>query len=248
MPNFTARVLGSGASGFNNTDPTAVNTAILLPLGTVVETRHGRAYRWCLAGAVDLVAGNTIQSSAIQANHLANTPPVVAVGATSFSYTPGNTAGAANLYAEGYLQVDTTPGNGYTYSIAGHAAITASTAFTLNLSPDDPIQIALTASARVGLVANPYKNVIQFPATTPTGTLVGVATYIITTAQNGWLQTWGPCSVLQSDSTAVGLALGAPSGTVGAAVAFAAATTEYLGNAMQAVVSGKNNFVFLKLG
>lgn len=248
MPNFSARSLGSGASGFNSSDPTAVNTAILLPLGTIVETKNGRAYRWCKAGASDLVAGNTIQSSAIIANHLANTPPVVALGATSFSYTPGATAGAANLYAEGYLQVDTTPGNGYTYGIAGHPAITSAVAFTLTLNADDPIQIALTASSRVGLVANPYQNVIQFPATTATGTLVGVATYIITAAQNGWLHVWGPCSVLQSDTTAVGLMVGAPGGTAGAAVAFAAATTTKLGPMMQTAVSTKNNFVFVRIG
>jgi hypothetical protein len=72
-------------------------------------------FRYCAAGASDTVAGSVYQSAAPIPNHLANTPPAVAVGATSFTYTPGNTAGAANLYAEGYLQVDTTPGNGYTY-------------------------------------------------------------------------------------------------------------------------------------
>lgn len=248
MPNFSARSIGSGASGFNNTDPTNANTGILLPLGAIVETKNGRAYRWCKAGVSDLVAGNVIQSSAIIANHLARTAPVVAVGATSFSFTPGNTAGAANLYAEGYLQVDTTPGNGYTYGVSGHAAITASTAFTLYLNADDPIQVALTASSTVGLVAHPYQAVVQAPATTATGSLAGVATYIITAAQNGWLQTWGPASVLMSDTTAVGLQMGFPSGTAGAAVAFAAATTTMLGQMMQTAVSAKNNFVFLRIG
>src|SRR5262245_5977827 len=248
MPNFCSRVEGAGAAGFNDTDPSSATQALLLPLGTVVEPRNGRSYRWCKAGAANLVAGNVIQSSAIIANHLANTPPAVAIGATSFSYTPGATAGAANLYAEGYLQVDTTPGNGYTYSISGHAAITASTAFTLFLSPDDPIQIALTTSSRVGLVANPYQNVIQSPVTTLTGTTVGVATYIITLAQNGWLQTWGPCSVLMGDTTAVGLSVGVPGGAAGATVAYAAATTTLVGQMMQTAVNAKNNFVFLRIG
>lgn len=248
MPNFSGRIQAPGAAGFSNTDPTSATTGILMPLGTPVETINGRMYRWCKAGASDLVAGNVIQSSAIVALHLANTPPVVAIGATSFSYTPGSTAAAANLYAEGYLQVDTTPGNGYTYGISGHAAITASTAFTLNLFAQDPIQVALTASSRVGLVANPYQSVIQAPATTATGSVVGVATYIITAAFNGWIQTVGPCSVLQSDTTAVGLSVGFPSGTGGATVASAAATTTIIGQMMQTAVSGKNNFVFLRIG
>ena len=248
MPQFSARVVGAGAQGYSNTDPTNVNLGILLPLGTIVEGTDGRAWRWCKAGTSDLVAGNTIQSSAIITAHLANTPPVTAIGATSFSYTPGATAGAANLYAEGYLQVDTAPGNGYTYQVSGHAAITASTAFTLYLMPKDPLQIAISATSRVGLVAHPYQNVIQFPATTATGTLVGVAPYIITAAYNGWLQTYGACSVLQSDTTAAGLSMGAPSGTAGATVAYAAATTTLLGNMMQLAASAKNNFVYLRIG
>src|SRR5579872_7410186 len=116
-----------------------------LPLGTVARKNDGRVFRYSQAGGADLVAGSLYQSAAPIANHLAQTAPVVAVGATSFSFTPGATGGAANLYAEGYLQVDTTPGNGYTYGISGHAAITSSTAFTLNLV--DPIQVALTASS-----------------------------------------------------------------------------------------------------
>lgn len=251
MPNFSQPTLGTGAFGFNNTDPTSTTNAILLPLSFRVWTKDGRIMRWCKAGASDLVAGNTIQSSAIIANHLANTPPAVAIGATSFTYTPGNTAGAQNLYAEGFLQVDTAGSgapNGYTYGISSHPAIVASTPFTLTLNADDPIQVALATSSRVGLVANPYQNVVQFPATTATGSLVGVATYIISANFNGWLQTWGPCSVLQSDTTAVGLSMGTPSGTAGATVAFAAATTNYLGIAMQTNVSGKNNFVNLRIG
>lgn len=248
MPNFAQRSIGVGAPGFNNTDPTNANTGILLPLGTIAECKDGRMFRWCKAGsAADLVAGNAIQSSAIQANHLARTSPVVAVGATSFTFTPGNTAGAANLYAEGYLQVDTA-GFGHTYQVKGHAAITASTAFTLNLMEGDPIQVALTASQTLGLVAHPYQNVVQFPATTATGSAVGVAGYIITAAYNGWLQTWGPCAVLQSDTTAVGLSVGVPSGTAGACVAYAAATTTLLGQNMQTAVGAKNNFVFLRIG
>lgn len=247
MPQFTQRTDAIGASGFSNTDPTSTNNAILLRLGMPVECKDGRTYRWCKAGASDLVAGNVIQSSAIIANHLANTPPAVAIGATSFLYTPGNTAGAQNLYAEGYLQVDTTPGNGFIYGVSSHLAITASTAFTLNLDPADAIQVALTTSSRVGLVAHPYQNVVQAP-TSATGSVVGVASYIITAAFNGWLQTWGPASVLQSDTTAVGLSVGFPAATAGACVAYAAATTTLVGQMMQTAVSGKNNFVFLRIG
>jgi len=218
-----------------------------LPLGTRAITKDGRVFRYCKAGASDLVAGNLIQSSAPVANHLANTPPAVPVGSTSFVYTPGATAGAENLYAEGYLQVDTTPGNGYTYVVSGHPAISASTAFTLTL--EDAIQVALTTSSRVGLIANPYKNVIQAP-TTLTGKVVGVAPAPITAAYYGWLQTWGPASVLINGTPAVTAPVINSATTAGAVDVWTAAaqpTANLVGHMMQVGVSGKNNFVFLEI-
>lgn len=217
------------------------------PLGARGYTKDGRRFRYAVMGAVDSVAGSLYQGAAPIANHLANTPPAVAVGATSFSYTPGATAGAANLYAEGYLQVDTTPGNGYTYQVSGHAAITASTAFTLYLT--DPIQVALTTSSRVGLVANTCKNVIVCP-TTKTAQVIGVAPGIITASQYGWLQTWGPGSVLVNGTPAVTAPVVNSATTAGAVDVWTAAaqpTASLVGEMMQVGVSGKNNFVFLKI-
>ncbi len=221
------------------------------PLGTRGVTPDGRVFRYAKAGASDLVAGNCLQSPAVITTHLANTPPAVSAGATSFQYTPGATAGAANLYAEGYLQVDTTPGNGYTYTVKDHPAITASTAFTLNLDADDPVQVALTTSSRVGLLANPYNGVIQFPVTTATGILVGVAAYVIAAGEYGWIQTWGPCSVLINGTPALGAAVVSPSATTAGSVDVITTTNlvtaQIVGNMCQVGVSTKDNFVWLKV-
>jgi hypothetical protein len=217
------------------------------PLGTRAITKDGRVFRYCQAGGADTVAGKVYQSAAPIANHLANTPPAVAIGATSFTYTPGATAGAANLYAEGYLQVDTTPGEGYTYSVSGHDAIASSTAFTLFLN--DPIQIALTTSSRVGLVHNAYKNVIINP-TTATAAVAGVAPYITTTTQYGWLQTWGPCSTLINGTPGVGIGVVISATTAGAvdvAAVAAEINVRIIGHMMQVGVSTKYNFVNLHI-
>jgi len=216
-------------------------------LGGSMNAGDGRQFRYCLAGAVDLVAGNVIQSSAIVTAHLANTPPAVAVGATSFTYTPGAATGVANQYAGGYLQVDTTPGNGYTYQVSGHAAIASATAFTLNLT--DAIQVALTTSSRVGLIANPYRSVIQFPVTTATGSYVGVAPAIITAAQYGWLQTAGICSTLISGTPALGAMVMTPSATAGSAIITTTTNlvvAQFVGTMAQIGVDGKNNAVNLR--
>lgn len=223
----------------------------LHPLGARGVDRVGRIYRYALAGAVDLVAGNVLQGPAIVANHLANTPPAVAIGATSFTYTPGATGGAANYYAGGLLQVDTTPGNGYGYGIDNHAAITSATAFTLNLWTGDPIQVALTTSSRVGLVANVFRGVIQFPVTTATGIAAGIGVYPITAAQYGWIGTWGYFPVLINGTPALGAAVVTPSATTAGSVDVITTTNlvtaQIVGNMVQVGVSTKNNCVSVKL-
>lgn len=217
-------------------------------LGVYAETADGRGFRYGSMGAVAAVAGSLYQGAVPLANHLANTPPAVAIGATSFSYTPGATAGDANLYAEGYLQVDTTPGNGYIYEISGHAAITASVAFTLNLV--DPIQVALTTNSRVGLIPNPYRNLIVTP-TTNTARVAGVPCAVIPAANFGWIQTKGPASVLINGTPGVTAPV-ANSGTTAGAVdvwttAAAAVAVTPVGFMMQTGVSTKNNFVYLTI-
>lgn len=221
----------------------------LYALGTLAISRDGRLFRYCQAGASDLVVGNIVQKAAPVANHLANTPPAVAVGATDFSYTPGATAGAANLYAGGYLQVDTTPGEGYAYLVSGHAAITASTAFTLYLDKDDPIVVALTTSSRVGLHHNKYKNVIQTP-TTITAPVVGGVVAAITATQFGWVQTRGPIPLLINGTPAVTAPVingATTAGSVDVWTAAAQPTANFLGHMMQVGVSTKNNMVDLAI-
>jgi hypothetical protein len=217
-------------------------------LGTRAVDQDGRVFRYVKAGAVDLVAGNVLQGPPIIVNHLANTPPAVAVGATSFVYTPGATGAAAGYYNDGILQVDTTPGNGYSYSIDSHLAITSSTAFTLRLK--DAIQVALTTSSRVGLIANPYNGVIQFPVTTATGRAVGIATYVISAGQFGWVLTQGLCSVLIAGTPALGAAVMTPSSAAGSAIILTTTNlvvAQYVGYMMQIGVDGKNNAVYVNI-
>lgn len=220
-------------------------------LGSIGQDRAGRTYRYVQAGAVDLVAGNVIQSPAIVPNHLANTPPAVAVGDTSFTYTPGATLGTVNQYGGGVLQVDTTPGNGRMYGVKDHLAFASATAFTLNLEKDDPIQVALTTSSRVGLIQNPYKGVIQMPVTTATGILVGVAVSAITAAYYGWIQTKGLAAVLIAGTPALGATVMAPGAVAGAAQIIVAAGTlivaQWVGQMAQIGVDTKNNACWLNI-
>lgn len=246
MPNLSSHPVAL-AKDFYTSD-----TVQQFPLGQKGVSEDGRVFRYALAASgANLVAGNCIQSSAIVPNHLATTATATAAGATSLTFTPAATGGAANLYAEGYLQVDTTPGNGYTYGVKSHLAITSSVAFTLNLRDDDPIQVALTTSSRLGLIANPYRNVIQMPVTTATGSLVGVAPYALTAATYGWIQTAGLASVLIAGTPALGASVMTPGAVAGAAEVIVAAGTlivaQFVGHMAQVGVAGKNNFVRLNI-
>jgi len=230
------------------------------PLGTMAVSKDGRIYRYATAGATAVVAGSLYQTAAPIANHLNLTSAAQAIGdgtgqgsSAIIVVTPGGTGGAANLYAEGTLNISVTPGNGYNYRINGHPAITSSTAFNLFLDPDDTIQVALTSSSRYGLHHNPWKNVIVVP-TTATAKIVGVGCGLITgngTSQNyGWVQSRGVASVLINGTPTVQSPV-VPSATTAGAVdiaAVGAVTTMYVvGFTMQTCVSTENDSVFLQI-
>lgn len=219
-------------------------------LGTRIATNDGRVFRYCQAGGGPLTPGTVCQGPATLSQHLANTPPVVPVGATSFVYTPGAIGVVANYYTEGILQVDTAPGAGYSYVIAGHDAVTSSTPFVLNLR--DPIQVGLTGTSRVGLVPNPYSGVIPTPATTASGLIAGVATYPLAAGEYGWLQTWGLCSCVIVGTPALGATVVSPCATIGAVDVITTTnlvTAQRVGRMAQVgAATGKFNMVFLEIG
>lgn len=236
-----------------STDTWSIDATQELPLGTMAVTKDGRVFRYAQAGAADLVAGNLLQSAVPIPFHLALTSAAQAIGDggqnAPIVVTPGATAGAANLYSEGLLVVDTTPGNGLSYRISGHAAIVASTAFNLFLDPDERIQVALTTASRYGLHHNPYKNVLQTP-TTNTAFNCGGAQVVITAALFGWIQTRGSFAGLINGTPAVSTGLVQSVTTAGAfdvAAVAAEVNVRIIARAMQVGVSGKNNRVFLML-
>jgi hypothetical protein len=247
---------GDDAAAQDTFNTNVVTTTQRHPLGTIAISKDGRLFRYASVGATDTVAGSIYQSAAPIANHLALTSAAQAIGdgyPTPIVVTPGATAGAANLYAEGYLGVDTTPSNGYTHRISGHPAITASTAFNLYLDPDERVQIAFTTATRYGLFHNPWKTVIV-AATTVTASVCGAAPIIITgngTSENyGWLQTRGHFQALINGTPGVGIGLVSSATTAGAldvAAVAAEINVRIIARARQVCVSGKNNAVFLML-
>lgn len=236
-------------------DTFSFGTSQLHPLGSMAIAKDGRVYRYCTPGAAALVPGSIYQGAAPIALHLALTAVAESIGAGSagdpITVTPGATAGAANLYAEGMLCISDGTGVGYAYRISGHAAITASVAFNLFLDPDDRINVALDTTSRYGLHHNPYKNIIV-AATTVTAQVAGGAVSLIpanTTSQNyGWLQTRGPFPALINGTPGVGIGVVTSATTAGAVdvgTVGAEINVRQIGRMMQVGVSTKNNMIYL---
>lgn len=242
MPNFTTDPIT------NNTNAWSSSAVQEMPLGARRVTPDGRVFRYCQAGAADLVVGNVLQAPAQITNHQQLTPSAASLAATTIVATLGATLATVNQYAGGLAIIDTTPGLGYAYPISGHAAVSSSGVITLALPADSPIQVALTSSSRVSLQQNPYCGVIQSPVTTLTGAVVGVAVYPILATQYGWIQVRGQAAVLIAGTPGVGLAVVVPATAAGAVVIDgAAAATQVVGAMMVTGVDGKVQAVMLDL-
>jgi hypothetical protein len=240
----------TGAAGGDSRDQ---STTQKHPLGTLGVGPDGSKHRYAKCGTPVLVAGNCLQSpAAIGTTHLAMTPSAAAIGATQVTFTLGATLASANQYAEGWLQLDTTPGQGRRYRIASHPAAASGAVLTVTLFPDDPIsEIAISTATRVGLVHNPYNGVIQMPQTTATGTLVGVANCALAAGSFGWIQTQGMAAPLIAGTPALGAIVMTPGAVAGAAEIIVAAGTlivaQVVGKMMQVGVAGKNNSTWLMI-
>lgn len=217
-----------------------------MPIGCYAETADGRGYRYALVGATSTVAGKVYQGKALDAT---NDQPsgghavaAAAIGATVVTTTATLTV-TLNEFAEGFLAVVVTPGEGYTYKIKSHPAATAA---TVAITLEDPIQVALTTSSRVIWVQNTYKGVVIEPGT-PTAAIAGVANSIITNAKYGWLQTWGPCSVLFTGTGAAGKAVGSLSGGTSGSSAPAIAATNILGYHMATGITTEYSMIHLTI-
>jgi hypothetical protein len=230
-----------------------VNTSSVVQqasLGVYAETPDGRGYRYALIGATSTVPGKVYVSSAWDST---NQAPVgglavaaAAIGATQVTLT-GSLTLAANLLAGGYLATNITPGQGYIYQIKGNTAVSSATGCVITLA--DPLVVALTTSSKVVAVAHPYSSAIVSPGGASTGAPIGVASSIITNAQYGWLQTFGPAVVLAGVATSIslpGVPVTASASTAGSVIV-GTAILPALGWAMQLMTATEYNLVFLTI-
>lgn len=173
-----------------------------MALGTYAETSDGRGFRYAKIGGTSTVAGRIYQAPAEDTTNFQNlTVAVNSVGDTTVTTTSTVTLTANQLAGGTLIIVSATLGSGLIYKIKSHPAVTtAVVTFTL----EDPISVATTGTVKIDCHPNPYNGVIITPAGSATSCPVGVATYVITNAQFGWIQTHGAAPVLSSTAMTVG--------------------------------------------
>jgi len=200
-----------GSILLNQGDIYKQTSAKIHPLGTRGYTRDGRVFRYaeCSSTAIT-VAGALLQTSlrpdsANWADDLA-VDAVPTSNSTSIYITATTACATANYFADGYVYVSDACGQGQLVQIKSHAVMTSgATAQEIKLYEEDKFIMALTTASKVGLVANPYKDVIIKPATLITSPVVGVNPMPITANYFFWCQTWGPTPVITNDALDINL-------------------------------------------
>ena len=216
-------------------------------LGTYMETADGRGYRYAKVGAVATVAGKVYQGPALDATNQTVSGGLAvaaaAIGDTTVTTTVTVTL-AANLMAGGYLGVDVTPGQGYTYKIKSN---TAASAAVVSFVLEDPLVIALTTSSRVIVTKHPLDGIVIEPGT-PTARIAGVPNAIYSIGAYAWIQTRGVCSVLFTGTGVAGKVVGSLSGGTSGSMAPAIAATNIGGENIATSITGEYAFVYLTIG
>jgi len=167
-------------------------------LGTRAVTPDGRVFRWALAGGVAIEAGKLVQTMAeIHSSVFVNGLTVInatVTGVTTITVTMATTILAADTYKDGYMYIDTSPGQAM-YRVKSHQAAVSGADAEFTLYESDEIKNALTSGTTlVGFKRNPYTSVIITP-TTITGRVIGATPINVAIGGYFWLQTWGPALV-----------------------------------------------------
>lgn len=180
------------------------------PIGTRLVLPDGRVFHYAKNSTVILAVGKLVCSPAVDADENVDLVPSAAVTTADTEATIVGTMStaaatvAANRFDSGYMYVNTGTGAGQVVHLAttGNDAGGSSTGATVAVYFDDGeyLSVAIdTSSSKVGLVQNPYRDVVicpQYATYSVTSRPAGIPISTITASEYFWLQTWGPCPVM----------------------------------------------------
>ena len=188
-------------------------------LGTRMSLADGRAYRYAKDSGAGIAAGRLVQAPATDAADDMDLAwsAGAAVGGTTITTGTSLTI-TKDQYKEGWLYTNDGTGQGQIYPIKSNTAVSSAAGCVFTIDDEDGFAVALTATSDLfGVVYNIYDGVLVQP-TTITNAAVGVSTTTVTASYYTWLQTWGPCALLDTGATwVVGDQLAAAEGTAAGA-------------------------------
>lgn len=233
MPQITGLAVTGGINVY------ASETVASAKLGLRVPGSNGSEFRYVKAGGTALVVANVVQSPAYGTDHNALVVVSGTAGSRDLTVTLATSAVTKNQYAGGTVSINVTPGLSQTYTIESHPAQTSTTG-NVTLTLEEPLRSTLSTSSRVALKLSPFNGVIASPATTLTGSIVGVAVYAIPSGEYGWVQTKGVASVISDNSSIImGSAVEVSLSAASACALGGTAGVPRLGIALQAKDNGK---------
>jgi len=184
-------------------------TAERYPVGTRAYAEDGRIFRFAEVGATLLVVGDMTQGTAPSANFQTEVVGTLAAGVTVLTGVGATTGdGAVNLFKYGYVASDDTT-QLPAMRIKSNTLITNGSA-TGTITLFTPTPSAITVNSTISYIKNPWRDVIQSVATTPTALITGVTRLAAAADSFCWIQTGGICSVQYDTGTTAIAEVGDP--------------------------------------
>ena len=171
-------------------------------LGTRMAFADGRVYRYAKDSGAGIAAGRLVQAPATDTADDMDLAwsAGAAVGGTTITTGTSLTI-TKDQYKDGWLYTNDGAGEGQIYPIKSNTAVSSAAGCVFTIDEEDGFVIALTATSSLfGVMPNLYKDTIVQP-TTITQAAVGVSPTTMTADYYGWLQTWGPCALLNTGTT-----------------------------------------------
>ena len=171
-------------------------------LGTRMALADGRVFRYAKDSGSGIAAGRLVQAPATDAADDMDLAwsAGAAVGGTTITTGTSLTI-TKDQYKEGWLYTNDGAGEGQIYPIKSNTAVSSAAGCVFTIDDEDGFAVALTATSSLfGVVYNLYDGVLVQP-TPSTTAAVGVSTTTVTASYYTWLQTWGPCALLDTGAS-----------------------------------------------
>lgn len=219
------------ASDFNKFD---MHSTPRYQVGFKVEDSSGNVYRYAhfstdVTRGV-LVSADLDETGLDDIDNVVTAPSAAAnVGdnAIASNYIEMNVSAIASViandYAGGRLVVTDDTGEGYTYDVVGNTAKGTPAADLIRITLRQPLQVALTTTSDVAVIASRYANLEIATATDTACAGVTCSAMVVATAMYGWIQTSGDVGILQDGTCPIGCPVQLSDGVSGAVQSFGGA-------------------------